>query len=159
MLSVLPRSVIRKLLFFFSCWFIRQRDHDHVVRIKDKIRNSQALDTGPSDSFDRLGVENKKLPVVFKVHSFGKHKKTESCFIFPFLPLDLALDRFSDPLFISKQDKKPQREEIKDQNGCCSFSSLSLHLQFSVTHLRTCSRLLLLQLSMITSLRRGTWLF
>lgn len=158
MLSVLPRSVIRKLLFFFS-WFIRQRDHDHVVRIKDKIRNSQALDTGPSDSFDRLGVEKKNSLLYLRFTSLWQAQKTESCFIFPCFPLDPALDRFSDPLFISKQDKKPQREEIKDQNGCCSFPLPGLHLRFSVTHLRTCSRLLLLQLSTIISLRRGTWLF
>lgn len=84
MLSVLPRSVIRKLLFFFS-WFIRQRDHDHVVRIKDKIRNSQALDTGPSDSFDRLGVEKKKLPVVFEVHFALASTKNRKLFYFPLL--------------------------------------------------------------------------
>lgn len=57
-----------------------------------------------------IGVQKKKKsPTAFQVHSFGKHKIGK---IFYF-PLDLTLDRFSDPLLVSKLDKWSQREEIK----------------------------------------------
>lgn len=48
-----------------------------------------------------------------QVHSFIA--STEKRYnVFPFLPLDPALDiGVFRPLFISKQDKQPKREEIK----------------------------------------------
>lgn len=113
MLSELPRSAIRKLLFFFSCWFIRQRDHDHVVRIKDKIRNSQVLDTGPSDSFDRLGVEKKTSPVVFKVHGFGKHKKRKAVLFSLSFPLTLLWTGFQTPCSFPNRIKSPGERKLK----------------------------------------------
>lgn len=80
-------------------------------RIKDKIRDRAKPAEGPSDLLDRCATKKKKKSpaVVFQVHSFGKHKRGK---IFYF-PLDLTLDRFSDPMLVSKLDKWPQKEEIK----------------------------------------------
>lgn len=51
----------------------------------------------------------------------------------PFFPLDPVLDIWVFRLLIiSKQDKQPQREEIKDKNGCSSFYWPSLVLDFQL---------------------------
>lgn len=80
----------------------------------------------------------------------------ERYFVFPFFLLDPALDRFSDLLFIPKQDKKPQREEIKDENSCCSFWFPEPRIDL-LSYLRTRSRMLrlLLHPSTATKLREG----
>lgn len=79
----------------------------------------------PSDSW--VGVQTNLLPAVVQLHNFGKHKKVK---IFPLDPsLDIWVFR---PLFVSKQDKQAKREEIKDKNCCCSFSWLSLHVDFQL---------------------------
>lgn len=111
--------------------FIRKREHDHVVKIKDKIRNEGVLATGPSDSFHRCAKKRKNLPsVVFQVHSFGKHRKRKG--IFTFFPLDPALNRFSDTLFLSKQDKQPKERKLKIKTVVFSLPSLNLDFQLNL---------------------------
>lgn len=80
----------------------------------------------------------------------------ERYFVFPFFLLDPALDRFSDLLFIPKQDKKPQREEIKDENSCCSFWFPEPRIDL-LSYLRTRSRMLrlLLHSSTVSKLWEG----
>lgn len=136
--------------------FIGHRDHDHVVRIGDMIWNKRELATDPSDSLDRW-VKKKISLACFILGSrlWQARMQRERYFVFPFFLLDPALDRFSDLLFIPKQDKKPQREEIKDENSCCSFWFPEPRIDLS--YLRTRSRMLrlLLHPSTVTKWREG----
>lgn len=132
----LPRTVIRKLLLcsrhatnnISSSLLVHHRGT--MTMWWESETRSEIKECWPQAHLIHLiGVQKKKKSPLSCISSsqLWQARKKERYFIFPFFPLDLALDRFSDPLFVSKKDKQPQREEIKDKNGC-SFSLPSLHL-------------------------------
>lgn len=91
-----------------------QRDHDHVVRIRDKIRNKGVLATGPSDSFDRCAKKKKNLPsLVFQVHIFGKHEKRKDILFSLSFPLTLLWTGFKTHCLFPKRINSPRERKLK----------------------------------------------
>lgn len=136
MFWMLPRILIK--LNFFSrhardkslpSLLVHQTEGPWAHGENHKIRNNGMLANGPSDFF-LIGVQkNKTFPRLYLCCTALASMKKERFSLF-FL-LDPSLDRFSDHLFVSKQDKRPRERKLKMKAAAapyyCPTSILRFH--------------------------------